>query len=252
MVLCPVCNKKVSHAFINRHIDSGCESDIVTSPPSGDTELHSSQTKPSTPVSSFFKPPTKREPAPAVQPRSNGANGVTPVQPAFPIGQKRPLEPEATPVKTSEANTAAPPTKRHKSSTAFHDAAPLAERMRPQTLDEVCGQDLVGPTGVLRGLIESDRVPSMILWGGAGSGKTTIARVISKMVGSRFVEINSTSTGVAECKKIFAEARSELALTGRKTIVFCDEIHRFNKTQQDVFLGPVESGQITLIGATTE
>lgn len=135
---------------------------------------------------------------------------------------------------------------------ALQKAAPLAERMRPRTLDEVCGQELVGPNGVLRGLIEQDRVPSMILWGHAGTGKTTIARVIASMVGSRFVEINSTSTGVAECKKIFAEARSELGLTGRKTIVFCDEIHRFSKSQQDVFLGPVESGQITLIGATTE
>jgi putative ATPase len=92
----------------------------------------------------------------------------------------------------------------------------------------------------------------MILWGGPGTGKTTIARVIASMVGSRFVEINSTSSGVAECKKIFAEAKNELGLTGRKTIIFCDEIHRFSKSQQDVFLGPVESGQITLIGATTE
>lgn len=124
--------------------------------------------------------------------------------------------------------------------------------MRPTTLDEVCGQDLVGPDGVLRGLIETDRVPSMILWGGAGTGKTTIARVVAHMVGSRFVEINSTSSGVAECKKLFAEAKSELGLTGRKTIIFCDEIHRFSKSQQDVFLGPVESGQVTLIGATTE
>ena len=124
--------------------------------------------------------------------------------------------------------------------------------MRPLTLDEVFGQDLVGPEGVLRGLIETDRIPSMVLWGGAGTGKTTIARVVAHMVGSRFVEINSTSSGVAECKKLFAEAKSELGLTGRKTIIFCDEIHRFSKSQQDVFLGPVESGQITLIGATTE
>merc|ERR1712000_257675 len=72
------------------------------------------------------------------------------------------------------------------------------------------------------------------------------------MVGSRFVEINSTSSGVAECKKIFTEAKSELGLTGRKTIIFCDEIHRFSKTQQDVFLAPVEAGTVTLIGATTE
>jgi putative ATPase len=92
----------------------------------------------------------------------------------------------------------------------------------------------------------------MILWGASGTGKTTIARVIASMVGSRFVEINSTSSGVADCKKIFAEARSELGLTGRKTIIFCDEIHRFSKSQQDVFLGPVESGTVTLVGATTE
>ena len=131
-------------------------------------------------------------------------------------------------------------------------AAPLAERMRPHSLDEVFGQDLVGPNGVLRSLIESDRVPSMILWGSSGTGKTTIARCIARRVGSRFIELNATSTGVAECKKLFAEAANELTLTGRKTIIFCDEIHRFSKSQQDVFLKPVEAGTITLIGATTE
>ncbi|KAL2753511.1 hypothetical protein ACRALDRAFT_1072022 [Sodiomyces alcalophilus JCM 7366] len=131
-------------------------------------------------------------------------------------------------------------------------AAPLADRMRPETLDDVCGQELVGPHGVLRALIDSDRVPSMILWGGSGTGKTTIARCIAGRVGSRFVELNATSTGVAECKKLFQEASNELALTGRKTIIFCDEIHRFSRSQQDVFLRPVEAGTITLIGATTE
>ena len=144
-----------------------------------------------------------------------------------------------------------PAAKRTKT-TALQDAQPLAERMRPRTLDDVQGQDLVGSDGVLRGLIETNRVPSMILWGGPGTGKTTIARVVAHVSGSRFVEINSTSSGVAECKKLFAEAKSELGLTGRKTIIFCDEIHRFSKTQQDVFLGPVEAGIITLIGATTE
>jgi len=130
--------------------------------------------------------------------------------------------------------------------------APLAERMRPQSLDEVAGQELVGPNGVLRNLIVTDRVPSMVLWGASGTGKTTIARLIAQTAGTRFVEINSTSSGVAECKKLFAEAKNELGLTGRKTIIFCDEIHRFSKSQQDVFLGPVEAGQVTLIGATTE
>ncbi|RMZ79885.1 hypothetical protein DV738_g2944, partial [Chaetothyriales sp. CBS 135597] len=155
------------------------------------------------------------------------------------------------PLNGASPHSAAQGSKRLKQN-ALEQAAPLAERVRPKTLDDVCGQELVGPQGVLRGLIESDRVPSMILWGGPGTGKTTIARVIASSVGSRFVEINSTSTGVAECKKIFGEARHELALTGRKTIIFCDEIHRFSKSQQDVFLGPVEAGVVTLIGATTE
>jgi putative ATPase len=130
--------------------------------------------------------------------------------------------------------------------------APLAERMRPTCLDEVAGQELVGPNGVLRGLIVTDRVPSMVLWGGPGTGKTTIARVIAQTAGCRFVEINSTTSGVGECKRLFDEAKNESRLTGRKTIIFCDEIHRFSKSQQDVFLAPVEAGQVTLIGATTE
>ena len=174
--------------------------------------------------------------------------------------KKRQRSPDISP--TVDSNAALPnisesaengqPLSKRARPSGLERAQPLAERMRPRTLDEVQGQDLVGPTGVLRGLMESDRVPSMILWGGPGTGKTTIARVVAHMSGARFVEINSTSTGVAECKKLFAEARGELGLTGRKTIVFCDEIHRFSKTQQDVFLGPVEAGIITLMGATTE
>ena len=97
-----------------------------------------------------------------------------------------------------------------------------------------------------------DKVPSIILWGPPGTGKTTIARCMAQLAGTRFVEINSTSSGVAECKKIFIEAKNEHGLTGKRTLIFCDEIHRFSKSQQDVFLGPSESGQIILIGATTE
>ncbi|KAF2629564.1 P-loop containing nucleoside triphosphate hydrolase protein [Macroventuria anomochaeta] len=129
---------------------------------------------------------------------------------------------------------------------------PLAERMRPTSLDDVCGQDLVGPGGILRGMVEEGRLPSMVLWGRPGTGKTTIARLIANTSGARFVEINSTSTKLEEVRRIFGEAARDLHLTGRKTIVFCDELHRFSKTQQDAFLGPVESGTITLIAATTE
>lgn len=142
--------------------------------------------------------------------------------------------------------------KRQRRLKAVEDAMPLAERMRPTSLDLVCGQDLVGPGGILRGMVDEGRLPSMVLWGRPGTGKTTIARLIANTSGARFVEINSTSTKLEEVRKIFGEAARDLQLTGRKTIVFCDELHRFSKTQQDAFLGPVESGTITLIAATTE
>lgn len=130
---------------------------------------------------------------------------------------------------------------------------PLAERLRPTTLADYIGQKhLVGPSGILRGFIEKDRIPSMILWGYPGTGKTTLARIISHSTKSRFVELSATSNGIADCKKIFQQAKHEFKLTGRKTIVFVDEIHRFNKAQQDIFLPYVERGTITLIGATTE
>lgn len=239
MVSCPVCGKSVRQTNINDHLDSACESYIETENGTGSRD--------STPVSSFFKTPITRREA---------VNGHPTSSPSGPpsTATKRPLHDESAEQKngTSSQATGFEQAPKRAKPNAFEKAAPLAERMRPKTLDEVCGQSLVGPRGVLRGLIESDRVPSMVLWGAAGTGKTTIARVIANMVGSRFVEINSTSTGVAECKKIFTEAKSELGLTGRKTIIFCDEIHRFSKSQQDVFLAPVEAGLVTLIGATTE
>lgn len=269
MVECPICGKSVKSKDINNHIDSACESfvDESSTPPlqnGASTQNPSATQKPS--VSAFFQTPAAKRaavyPTPKVEPsptlsfnqkQKTGISNATPSQPQ----RKRSFEDIAAPhvrkeedaVKEEELDE--PAAKKPKTN-AFHKAAPLAERMRPRTLDDVYGQELVGPHGVLRGLIEQGRLPSIILWGGAGTGKTTIARCIASMVGSRFVEINSTSSGVAECKKIFAEARGELGLTGRKTIIFCDEIHRFSKSQQDVFLGPVESGQITLIGATTE
>lgn len=252
MVLCPICQKFVPQLKINDHIDSSCQS-FVEEPSSSPSDQPSSQKGP---VPSIFQPPSARKAQSQFNqvkesPSRPNITAPRPVNIKRSFAQDSPLFQEHNGVKQSNEEAAEPQSKRPKIN-AFQKAAPLAERMRPKTLDEVCGQELVGENGVLRGLIEQDRVPSMILWGSAGTGKTTIARVIASMVGSRFVEINSTSSGVAECKKIFAEARSELGLTGRKTIIFCDEIHRFSKSQQDVFLGPVESGQVTLIGATTE
>ena len=130
--------------------------------------------------------------------------------------------------------------------------APLAKRMRPTSLDEFVGQeDIVGPGRLLRRAIEEDRVPSMILWGPAGTGKTTLAMVIANTTKSHFTQLSAVTSGVADLKKAIEEARSRRDY-GQKTILFVDEVHRFNKAQQDALLPAVEDGTVTLIGATTE
>ena len=131
--------------------------------------------------------------------------------------------------------------------------APLAERLRPRSLDDVVGlEDLLGPGRFLRNAIETDRIPSMIFWGPPGSGKTTVARIIARTTRARFVTFSATSTSIKEIKTLMEEARKARQARGSKTIVFIDEIHRFNKAQQDAFLPYVEAGDIILIGATTE
>jgi putative ATPase len=131
-------------------------------------------------------------------------------------------------------------------------AAPLAERLRPRTLDEIVGQEhLLGPGKPLRTAIERDQVPSMILWGPPGVGKTTLAQVIARMTKSDFVPFSAVVSGIKEIKEVMTAAERSRRL-GRRTILFVDEIHRFNKAQQDAFLPHVERGNVVLIGATTE
>ncbi len=138
-------------------------------------------------------------------------------------------------------------------SKAADDSAPLAERLRPKSLEDVVGlEELLGEKKFLRNAIENDRIPSMIFWGPPGSGKTTLARIIAKTTRARFVTFSATSSSIKDIKSLMEEARKARHARGSKTIVFIDEIHRFNKAQQDAFLPYVEAGDIILIGATTE
>ena len=133
-----------------------------------------------------------------------------------------------------------------------HAPAPLAERLRPRTIDEVVGQEhLLGEAGPIRRMIANGRLGSMILWGPPGTGKTTIARLLAKAAGYEFQQISAVFSGVADLKKCFEEATRRRA-HGQATLLFVDEIHRFNRAQQDGFLPVVENGTVTLIGATTE
>ncbi len=136
--------------------------------------------------------------------------------------------------------------------TVPHDA-PLAARMRPRTLDEVVGQEaLLGPEGPLRKAIQADRLTSVILWGPPGTGKTTLAHVVAAATSAAFMQLSAVVAGVKDVRAVVDGARVRRAANGRRTVLFVDEIHRFNKAQQDVLLPGVEDGSVTLIGATTE
>ncbi len=133
------------------------------------------------------------------------------------------------------------------------DQAPLATRMRPHSLNDLVGQDhILGLDRVLRKAIESDRIPSMVLWGPPGSGKTTLAYIIAASTGSFFAPVSGVNASVVDLRKIIQLAKERRVKTGQKTILFIDEIHRFNKAQQDAVLPFVEDGTVTFIGATTE
>src|SRR5687768_17511181 len=132
-------------------------------------------------------------------------------------------------------------------------AAPLADAMRPQSLDDVVGQrNLLGPGKPLRLAFESGKPHSMILWGPPGSGKTTLARLMARAFDAEFVALSAVFSGVKDIREAMQAAQARLEATGRHTILFVDEVHRFNKAQQDAFLPYVEKGLVTFVGATTE
>ena len=278
MVNCPICGKSVSQNHINDHIDSGCEAYIDGTSP--EEKQHAQPVTPGTQkngagFSDFFqklsssaakRPDALRhgigdgKPAAATQsalPKQTQHVDLAHAKATTPPEPKNPLKRTRSPTTTIDAQRIVPqtsPTSPPNPKRPKNDHAPLADRMRPRDLSSVSGQPLLAPGGLLRTMVESNRMTSMVLWGGPGTGKTTIARLLATNIqpATRFVEINATAISVVDLKKIFAEAANELQLTKRRTIVFCDEIHRFSKSQQDVFLRPVEDGTIVLVGATTE
>src|SRR3989338_3209279 len=130
---------------------------------------------------------------------------------------------------------------------------PLAERLRPQTLEDFFGQEeIIGQGKILRQAIEADNIPSMIFWGPPGCGKTTLARIIAKLTKAFFIQFSAVGGSVKDVREVIKAAIDRKKFNGQKTILFVDEIHRFSKSQQDAFLPPVENGSIVLIGATTE
>lgn len=217
LVRCPMCDMKTTERVVNEHLDRGCPE----TPSAGERKQSGG---------SFFKP----SPSVAEDKKEEVSEPLS-----SPIERKRSHENEEN-VKTIK--------KKKKMSNV-----PLAEQLRPKSLDGFVGQeDIVGPEGALRRFIDKDVCPSIILWGPSGVGKTSLARIIAQRTKSRFVELSAAVHGLNDCKKIFEEAKNDQKLMNRKTILFLDEVHRFNRAQQDAFLPHVERGDITLIGATTE
>ncbi|KAK0212961.1 DNA polymerase III, clamp loader complex, gamma/delta/delta subunit [Desarmillaria ectypa] len=220
-VTCPICSRRVLERDINTHIDDGCPD-----PPSSSQERHSQELAPIF----MMKKKTKIDNAVFGTPRSSKRSAAE--------GQSSP---------TLVAS------KRAKISSSLQSVAPLAERMRPANLEEFIGHShLTSPDSLFMSGVANGSLGSMIFWGPPGCGKTTLARLFARRTGSVFKELSATVVGINDVRAVFEEAKNTLALTGRRTVLFLDEVHRFNKGQQDIFLPFVEQGQIQLIGATTE
>ncbi|CAB4377267.1 unnamed protein product [Rhizophagus irregularis] len=237
MVCCPACNQYVDISEINEHMDNKC------------TKLEKTEVE--NQKSSKNTPPSKAPPKKIVITAKNDfftAKSEASTNPSqksqLPLSIKR----EKRPLISSSSSSR--PSKQIKTKA---DTMPLAARVRPSSFEEFIGQkEIVGNNGWLKELILRDKIPSMIMWGPSGVGKTTLAKIMAKLTKSIFKEYSGITHATADIKKAFDVARNEAALTGRRTIIFLDEIHRFNKAQQDLFLPYVESGGVTLIGATTE
>ncbi|KAJ2070311.1 DNA-dependent ATPase mgs1 [Coemansia sp. S155-1] len=270
LVSCPICSKRVPEWYVNDHLDHECQR--VT-----EDSSDSKQGQPSKPLArqtsllvSPSKPQRAQESRPPLTKRARAESFgedvemcvMVPSEQLSPADASPPVPVPLPPMLIgSQAQGAATPKMEKVINCEDVEVErrvrdirlPLPERLRPLTLDAFVGQsELVGPGSVLRSLIESDQISSMIFWGGPGLGKTTLARIIARKTKAAFKEMSAVTQNTADVKKVIDEAGNLSRLTKKRTIVFLDEIHRFNKAQQDIFLPHLERGQIVLIGATTE
>lgn len=234
-VSCPICLQPVLEENINKHLDSGCSIHVA---PQGESSSQPKNMAPKKLAPIFSKTRDKHTSAladgPSVPPSMTQDTPTT--------SKKRKFEMPSLSGKRFKGM-----------SSNFKSAMPLAERLRPQCLDEFFGQKhLIGPDSILMSMLDSGIIGSLILWGPPGCGKTTLARLLARHMDCNFRELSATSSGTNDVRAVFEEAKATLSLTGRKTILFLDEVHRFSKAQQDVFLPCIEQGQIQMIGATTE
>ena len=265
IVNCPVCEKEVISENINDHLDSiNCNLDNKDNNINKDKQQNqwSFLTKSQQNLDNHHKVNKKRK----SEVKSNNNKFISSSQNSELINDRNDNDidgndneseieviNESTPNKKPKVSDSSKTNKGKEKESYLQQAKPLAERMRPTTLDEFVGQDaILGESGVLKSMIESDTVGSCIFWGPPGSGKTTLARIIAKQSQSRIKELSATTSNSNEVKSILEQSKSTLMLTGKSTICFMDEIHRFNKLQQDLFLPYIESGSCTLIAATTE
>ncbi|WVW78785.1 hypothetical protein I302_100747 [Kwoniella bestiolae CBS 10118] len=261
-VECPVCSLPVAETDINLHLDLQCRGSSSTAGPSTTPKLRSkgSQSSPEREVISLLEDtPTSKQTLSARRASGKSASGPGPgsVASIFNSTSKRKSSSQDEPLDLSTSATAKSEDGKGDKKQRLNPLIanqPLAERSRPTTLSSYIGQtDLVGPGSLLRARIEAgEGVGSCILWGPPGCGKTTLARLIAKTANADFKELSATSSGTSDVRQVFEQAKNSLKLTGRRTILMIDEIHRFNKPQQDLFLPYVENGWVQLIGATTE
>ncbi|KAG5643598.1 hypothetical protein DXG03_000606 [Asterophora parasitica] len=261
-VVIPICSKDVPSRVINEHIDSSCTKHLDASSQASSSSSQAPGTAPSKGAhiqrksSGFSSSPIPMAPIFSQSHKKTAVTALSEIDagPSTPANRsKRPLAADDS--FGSGLSSSRPMAKRSRLNANLEAARPLAEKLRPDTVDEFVGQrHLMGPDSLLMRTLgsDSDSSGSFIFWGPPGCGKTTLARLIAKQTDSAFKELSATIVGIKEVREVFEEAKNTLALAGRKTILFLDEVHRFSKSQQDVFLPYLEQGYIQLIGATTE